>query len=195
MKFPIMRPSPASRHFLSFRSKYSPQHPVFKHPRSMLLPWYERPSFTSKHNKEWCVCKYLVIFYIHTLSCRSMQLCAMTEQWIWNIYLQMQYRFRHWPPYAISRSPPIHNVGFSLASITAGWARWVGHVERMGKINAYKNLGRKSQENSHFERPKCRWEDNIKMDLRKQCVKLLTRLIFVTKASFCEHGDESSLSS
>jgi hypothetical protein len=30
--------SPASCHFISLRSKYSPQHPVLKHPQSMFLP-------------------------------------------------------------------------------------------------------------------------------------------------------------
>jgi hypothetical protein len=38
MKRLIMQCSPASRHFISLRSKYSPQHPVLKHPQSMLLP-------------------------------------------------------------------------------------------------------------------------------------------------------------
>jgi hypothetical protein len=31
MKLLIMQSSPASRHFLPLRSKYSPQHPVLKH--------------------------------------------------------------------------------------------------------------------------------------------------------------------
>jgi hypothetical protein len=33
MQFP-----PISRHFISLRSKYSPQHPVFKHAQFMFLP-------------------------------------------------------------------------------------------------------------------------------------------------------------
>jgi hypothetical protein len=33
MQFP-----PISRHIIPLRSKYSPQHPVFKHPQSMFLP-------------------------------------------------------------------------------------------------------------------------------------------------------------
>jgi hypothetical protein len=33
-----MQSFPASRQFLPFRSKYSPQHPVLKHPQSMLFP-------------------------------------------------------------------------------------------------------------------------------------------------------------
>jgi hypothetical protein len=30
--------SPFSRYFISLRSKYSPQHPVLKHPQSMFIP-------------------------------------------------------------------------------------------------------------------------------------------------------------
>jgi hypothetical protein len=33
MKLLIMQSSPASRHFLPLRSKYSPQHPVLKQPQ------------------------------------------------------------------------------------------------------------------------------------------------------------------
>jgi hypothetical protein len=32
MQFP-----PISRHFISFRTKYSPQHPLLKHPQSVFL--------------------------------------------------------------------------------------------------------------------------------------------------------------
>jgi hypothetical protein len=38
MKLLIMQFSPISRHFISLRSKYSPQHPVLKHPQSMFHP-------------------------------------------------------------------------------------------------------------------------------------------------------------
>jgi hypothetical protein len=37
MKLLIMQHSPASRHFLPLMSKYSPQHPVLKHPQSMFF--------------------------------------------------------------------------------------------------------------------------------------------------------------
>jgi hypothetical protein len=33
-----MQLSPISYHFIPVRSKYSPQHPVLKHPQSMYLP-------------------------------------------------------------------------------------------------------------------------------------------------------------
>jgi hypothetical protein len=38
MKLLIMQFPQISRHFISLRSKYSPQHPVLKHPQSMFLP-------------------------------------------------------------------------------------------------------------------------------------------------------------
>jgi hypothetical protein len=38
MKLPIMQLSSFSRYFIPLRSKYLPQHPVHKHPQSMLFP-------------------------------------------------------------------------------------------------------------------------------------------------------------
>jgi hypothetical protein len=46
MKHLIMQISPTSCHFVSVRSKYSPQHPVLKHPQSVFLPYWQKPSFT-----------------------------------------------------------------------------------------------------------------------------------------------------
>jgi hypothetical protein len=37
MKLLIMQFSPTSNHFISLRLKYSPQHPVLKHPQSLFL--------------------------------------------------------------------------------------------------------------------------------------------------------------
>jgi hypothetical protein len=45
MKLLVMQFPPTSRHLISLRSKYSPQHPVLKHPQSVFLPWCQRPSF------------------------------------------------------------------------------------------------------------------------------------------------------
>jgi hypothetical protein len=38
MKLLIMQFSPTSYHFIPLWSKYSPQHPVLKHPESIFLP-------------------------------------------------------------------------------------------------------------------------------------------------------------
>jgi hypothetical protein len=44
--------------------------------------------------------------------------------------------------------------------------RWAEHVARMGeKRNAYRNLVGKLEGKRPLERPKRRWEDNIKMVL------------------------------
>jgi hypothetical protein len=48
-KFIIVKHSIASCHFLPLRHKYSPQHPVLKHPQSMLFPCSVRPIFTPIH--------------------------------------------------------------------------------------------------------------------------------------------------
>jgi hypothetical protein len=50
MKLPIVQLSSVSRYFIPLRSKYSPQHPVLKHPQSMLFPQCYRPSFTPIQN-------------------------------------------------------------------------------------------------------------------------------------------------
>jgi hypothetical protein len=46
--------------------------------------------------------------------------------------------------------------------------RWVGQVLRTGeRRNAYIILTVKPEGKKQLRRPECRWEDNIKMDLRK----------------------------
>jgi hypothetical protein len=46
MKLFIMQLSPTSCHLISLWSKYSSQHPGFKYPQSVFLPYCQRPSFT-----------------------------------------------------------------------------------------------------------------------------------------------------
>jgi hypothetical protein len=44
--------------------------------------------------------------------------------------------------------------------------RWTGHVVRMGeKRNAYRLLVGKPEKKRPLGRPRCRWVDNIRMDL------------------------------
>jgi hypothetical protein len=75
--------------------------------------------------------------------------------------------------------------------------RCAGHVVRGGKMrNAFKILVGKSEENRPIKRPKRRWEDNIKMNLRKKY--WATWIGFMRRqgpvAGFCEHGNEHSRS-
>jgi hypothetical protein len=44
--------------------------------------------------------------------------------------------------------------------------RWAGHVARMRKRNAYRILVGKPEGKRSLGRPRCRWLDNIKKDLR-----------------------------
>jgi hypothetical protein len=46
--------------------------------------------------------------------------------------------------------------------------RWAWHVSRMGKRNTYRILVAKPKVNRPLERPRSRWVDNIKMDLRER---------------------------
>jgi len=46
--------------------------------------------------------------------------------------------------------------------------RWVGHVARMGEDRVmHRVLVGKPEGKRLLGRPRCRWEDNIKMDLRE----------------------------
>jgi hypothetical protein len=63
----------------------------------------------------------------------------------------------------------LHNLYSSpsiIRIITSRRMRWAGHVARMGeKRNVYKLLVRKPEGKRPLGRPRCRWIDNIKMDL------------------------------
>jgi hypothetical protein len=46
--------------------------------------------------------------------------------------------------------------------------RWAGHVARMGEgRNVYRDLVGRPEGKRPLGRPRCRWEDNIKLDLRE----------------------------
>jgi len=56
--------------------------------------------------------------------------------------------------------------------------RRAGHIACMGQMrNVYKILVRKPKWNRTLGRLRRRWEDNIRMDLRKQCAKVWTGCI------------------
>jgi hypothetical protein len=63
----------------------------------------------------------------------------------------------------------MHYCGYSkIKSTIIINCRWAGHVERMGqKRNAYRILVRKTEGKRPLRRPRRRWVDNIKMDLRE----------------------------
>jgi hypothetical protein len=65
----------------------------------------------------------------------------------------------------------LHNLYSSLniiRQIKSRRMRWAGHVERMGEErNVYRVLMGKPEGKRPFGRPRCRWEDGIRMDLRE----------------------------
>jgi hypothetical protein len=48
-----------------------------------------------------------------------------------------------------------------------GKTRWAGNVARMGEKNAYRILAGKPEGKRPLGRPRCKWVNNIKMDLRE----------------------------
>jgi hypothetical protein len=77
--------------------------------------------------------------------------------------------------------------------------RWAGHVARMGEgRNVYRVSVGKPQGKRPLQRPKRRWEDGIKMDLRDTdggggAVDLIGSG-YGSLADCCECGDEPSCS-
>jgi hypothetical protein len=47
-----MQLSPFLCHLVPLRSKYSPQHPILKHPQPAFLPQCQRPGFTPIQNQQ-----------------------------------------------------------------------------------------------------------------------------------------------
>jgi hypothetical protein len=62
----------------------------------------------------------------------------------------------------------LHSSPHIIRQIKSRRMRWAGHVARMGEgRNVYRVLMGKPEGKRPLERPSCRWEDGIKMDLRE----------------------------
>jgi len=60
----------------------------------------------------------------------------------------------------------LHHIFFLM--IKSRRMRWAGHVPHMGKMtNSYKILIGKTRREEPLGRPKHRWENNIRMDIRE----------------------------
>jgi hypothetical protein len=71
--------------------------------------------------------------------------------------------------------------------------RWAGHVARVGEErNVYSVLMGKSEGKRPLERPRRRWEDGIRMDLRKTGWGNVYWIHMAPAADSCEYGDEPS---
>jgi hypothetical protein len=77
-------------------------------------------------------------------------------------------------------------------------ARWAGHVARVGKIiNLYNTLVGKPKRKRPLGRPRRRWEDNVRMDIRETGWESVDGINLDQDkdqwlAGFCEHGNEPS---
>jgi hypothetical protein len=65
----------------------------------------------------------------------------------------------------------LHNLYSSpdiIRQVKSRQMKWAGHVARMGEERkVYKVLVGKPEEKRTLARPRCRWEDGIRMDLRE----------------------------
>jgi len=62
----------------------------------------------------------------------------------------------------------LHSSPYVVRVIKSRRMRWVGHVARMGEERGvYKVLVRKPEGKRLLGRPRCRWVDNIRMDLQE----------------------------
>jgi len=59
-------------------------------------------------------------------------------------------------------------LSYIIRQIKSKRMRWAGHVARMGEERkVYKVLVGKPEGKRPLGRPRCRWEDGIRMDLRR----------------------------
>jgi hypothetical protein len=72
--------------------------------------------------------------------------------------------------------------------------RWVGHVARMGeRRSVHRVLVGRLEGKRALGRPRCRWEDNIKMDFSEAGIDGANWIRLAKDspvAGFCEHGNE-----
>jgi len=74
----------------------------------------------------------------------------------------------------------LSDLYFSPDSVWVMKLRWVEHIARMGERRfAYIVVGRKPGGKRPLGRPRCIWEDNIKMDLQEEGWGAWTGLIWL----------------
>jgi len=77
--------------------------------------------------------------------------------------------------------------------ITSRRRRWAGHVARMGeRRGVYRVLVGKPEGRRPLGRPRRRWEDNIRIDLREVVCGCVDWMELAQVACACECGDEHS---
>jgi hypothetical protein len=83
------------------------------------------------------------------------------QRWLKDVFIPQEYHILRLYFYVYS-SPDI------IRQIKSRRMRWAGHVARMGEgTNVYRVLVGKPEGKRPLERPRCRWEDGIKMDIEE----------------------------
>jgi hypothetical protein len=84
----------------------------------------------------------------------------------------------------------VYSLPVTIRAIKSRRTRWVGHAARMGrKKNVYRDLAGKPEDRRRRGRCRCRWEGNIKMDLKDAALEGVNWLDML-HVDCCEHGDE-----
>jgi hypothetical protein len=72
----------------------------------------------------------------------------------------------------------LYNSSYIIRFIISRRMRWAWYVVRMGEMrNAYNIVVAKPEGKTPLGRPRCRWKDNSRMDLRETSWKLWTGYI------------------
>jgi hypothetical protein len=77
---------------------------------------------------------------------------------------------RKWQEAGEDYNEELHNLYTSniIKVVKESGMRWTGYVAHMGQMkNTYKIMVRKPEGKRPLGKPRCRWEDNIRMDLRE----------------------------
>ena len=78
IKFLIILFCPLPFYIDTFGPKYSPQHPILKHPQSPFLPQCERPCFTPTQNNRQCM--YISVFTFLDSKLDDKRFCTEWQQ-------------------------------------------------------------------------------------------------------------------
>ena len=101
-----MQSAPFPRYLVPLRSKYSPQHHIFKHPQLPFLPQCQRPSFTPIQNNRQRNIQYSVFNTVFNPTPNKKWLFTIIIVICWIKYRNIQYTVFNPTDYNYNRKYP-----------------------------------------------------------------------------------------